>query len=100
MRLTQDQQTAIRAAGVEMFGEQVGVWLFGSRVDDSLRGGDIDILLDLPERVDNPVLLAARFSVKVSRLMAGRKVDVVLFAPNLARLPIHDIAFREGIKLG
>ncbi len=99
MRLTQDQQTAIRSAGAEMFGAKVGVWLFGSRVDDSLRGGDIDILLDIPDPVDNPALLAAQFAVKVSRLMAGRKVDVVVFAPNLARLPIHDVAFREGIKL-
>ncbi|HET9114363.1 MAG TPA: nucleotidyltransferase domain-containing protein [Burkholderiales bacterium] len=99
MRISQDQQTAIRSAGVEMFGAQVGVWLFGSRVDDSLRGGDIDILLDIPEHVDNPALLAAQFAAKVTRLMSGRKVDVVLFAPNLARLPIHEVAFREGIKL-
>ncbi len=99
MRLSQDQQTAIRSAGVEMFGAKVGVWLFGSRMDDSLRGGDVDILLDIPERVDNPALLAAQFAAKVTRLMSGRKVDVVLFAPNLARLPIHDVAFSEGIKL-
>lgn len=99
MRLTQDQQAAIRSAGVEMFGAKASIWLFGSRTDDSLRGGDIDILLDIPDRVDNPALLAAKFAAKVSRLMSGRKVDVLLFAPNLERLPIHDVAFREGIKL-
>ncbi|WP_124950162.1 nucleotidyltransferase domain-containing protein [Sulfuriferula thiophila] len=99
MRLTQEQQTVIRTASLETFGEGVGVWLFGSRVDDDQRGGDIDILLDIPEPVDNPALLAARFSAKVSRLMHGRKVDVLLSAPNLMRLPIHDIAFKEGQKL-
>jgi hypothetical protein len=29
-------------------------------------------------------------------LMKGRKVDVLLAAPNLERLPIHDIALSEG----
>lgn len=99
MRLTEDQQTAIRTASAEIFGEKVGVWLFGSRLDDSKRGGDIDILLDIPEPVANPALLAAQFSARVTRLMHGRKVDVLLFAPNLMHLPIHDIAFEEGEKL-
>jgi hypothetical protein len=31
--------------------------------------------------------------------MNGRKVDVLLSAPNLMRLPIHDVAFKEGIIL-
>jgi hypothetical protein len=28
--------------------------------------------------------------------MHGRMVDAVISAPNLMRLPIHDIAFQEG----
>jgi hypothetical protein len=28
--------------------------------------------------------------------MHGRRVDVLLSAPNLRRLPIHDVALREG----
>jgi hypothetical protein len=28
--------------------------------------------------------------------MNGRKVDVLLSAPNLMRLPIHDMAYKEG----
>ena len=70
--------------------------LFGSRLDDSARGGDLDLMLELPEPVANPALLAARLSAQVSRLMHGRKVDVLLSAPNLMRLPIHDMAFKEG----
>lgn len=99
MRLNQEQQTMIRTASAEIFGADVGVWLFGSRVDDDKRGGDIDILLDIPEPVDNPALMAARFSARISCLMHGCKVDVLLSAPNLMHLPIHDVAFKEGIKL-
>ena len=53
-------------------------------------------MLELSEPAANPALLAARFSASVTRLMQGRKVDVLLAAPNLMRLPIHDMAFKEG----
>lgn len=53
-------------------------------------------MLELPEAVDNPALMAAQLSARVSRAMHGRKVDVLLSAPNLMRLPIHEVAFREG----
>ena len=70
--------------------------VFGSRLDDDARGGDLDLMLELTEPAINSALLAARFSARVTRLMQGRKVDVVLAAPNLKRLPIHDMTFREG----
>ncbi|MBV5331342.1 nucleotidyltransferase domain-containing protein [bacterium] len=76
-----------------MAGSQSRVRVFGSRLDDSARGGDIDLLL---EPVANPALMAAQMSARVSRAMHGRKVDVLLSAPNLMRLPIHDVAFSEG----
>lgn len=53
-------------------------------------------MLELPEAIDNPALMAAQISAQVSRALHGRKVDVLLSAPNLMRLPIHDMAFREG----
>jgi len=53
-------------------------------------------MLELSEPAANPALLAARFSARVTRLIQGRKVDVLLAAPNLKRLSIHDIAFKEG----
>ena len=39
---------------------------------------------------------AAQMAARLSRIMDGRKVDVLLSAPNLLRLPIHDLAFKEG----
>ena len=43
--------------------------------------------------------LAARLAARVSRAMYGRKVDVVVKAPNLLHLPIHSIALAEGTRL-
>ncbi|MHB1896659.1 MAG: nucleotidyltransferase domain-containing protein, partial [Metallibacterium sp.] len=46
MRLTPEQAAIIRSAAAEVFGSDARVWLFGSRVDDSKRGGDIDLLIE------------------------------------------------------
>lgn len=99
MRLTEHQAKAIMQLAHEIAGERAQVRVFGSRLDDDARGGDLDLMLELSEPAANPALLAARFSARVTRLMQGRKVDVLLAAPNLKRLPIHDMAYREGKAL-
>jgi len=96
MRLNAHQIQAILSLARQVAGDQTRVRVFGSRLDDTAHGGDIDLMLELPVPVDNPALMAAQISAQVSRVMHGRKVDVLLSAPNLKRLPIHDIAFKEG----
>lgn len=96
MRLTDNQVQIIRQLAYQVAGNQLRVRVFGSRLDDAAQGGDVDLLLELENPVDNLALMAARLSALVSRAMNGRKVDVLLSAPNLIRLPIHDVAFKEG----
>lgn len=96
MRLTESQTEAIRQLTRQVVGPAARIRVFGSRLDDTARGGDLDLMLELTEPVDNPALIAARLSALVSRAMNGRKVDVLLSAPNLMRLPIHEIAYAEG----
>jgi predicted nucleotidyltransferase len=99
MRLTEQQAHDIVQLAHQLVSEQARVHLFGSRLDDEARGGDLDLMLEVPEPIENPALVAARFAAKVTRLMQGRQVDVLLSAPNLKHLPIHDIAFNEGRRL-
>ncbi|MDF1588741.1 MAG: nucleotidyltransferase domain-containing protein [Gammaproteobacteria bacterium] len=96
MRLTAQQIKRIAELVQAVAGTQARVYVFGSRLDDDARGGDLDLMLELSEPIDNPALLSAQLSAKISRAMHGRRVDVLLSAPNLARLPIHDIAVNEG----
>jgi len=96
MRLTTHQIEFIRQLVTQMFGRSAQVRVFGSRLDDSAKGGDLDLFLELSKAVDNPAMLAAKLSAKVSRRMNGRKVDVLISAPNLKMLPIHEVAHREG----
>lgn len=99
MRITPDQIVAIRAGVSQLAGDGARVWLFGSRVHDEARGGDVDLLVEMDVAVTEPALLSARLASRVSRAMYGRKVDVLLKAPNLKLLPIHSIALAEGIRL-
>ena len=99
MRLSQNQIAIIRASTVKIAGPTARVWLFGSRLDDHARGGDVDLLLELSEPVTEPALLAAQLATQISRAMDGRKVDVLIKAPNLQLLPIHSIALTEGVLL-
>ena len=99
MRLTDTHITVIREAVAGLAGGAARVWLFGSRVHDDARGGDVDLLVELDQSVAEPAQLAAQLAARVSRAMYGRKVDVLIKAPNLKLLPIHTIALSEGIRL-
>ncbi len=96
MRITDEQVQAIRKIALQEAGASCRVWLFGSRLDDAVQGGDLDLMLELQDAVQHPAVLMAQVAGRGSRLMQGRKVDVVLSAPNLDRLPIHELASREG----
>lgn len=99
MRLTADQIQVIQQAAAEVFGTDAVVRLFGSRLDDLARGGDVDLLVQIDRELEEPAALAALLEAKVSRAMHGRKVDVLLSAPGLVRAPIHEIAERTGVRL-
>ncbi|TAN50197.1 MAG: nucleotidyltransferase domain-containing protein [Methylococcaceae bacterium] len=99
MRLTPVEIQSIRKAALELAGPAARIRLFGSRLDDAARGGDVDLMLECDDPVAAPALLAARLGAAVSRTMGGRKVDVIICAPNLAQSSIHRIAAEAGVLL-
>lgn len=99
MRLTRKQIARLKSLAAREAGPGARLLLFGSRLDDAARGGDVDLLLQLPQAVAEPAPLAARLSARASRVLGGRHVDVVLSAPNLRHLPIHETALRTGVEL-
>ncbi len=54
-------------------------------------GGDLDLMLELPAQVDNPALIAAQLTARVSHAMHGRRVDVVISAQNKPFTTIQNI---------
>ncbi|MFW2831546.1 hypothetical protein [Sphingomonas sp. ID0503] len=98
MRLTQSEVDAIKAAVAEAFGADAVVRLFGSRVHDHLRGGDIDLHLEL--RNGRPDAWGeARFVDRLFRMIDERQIDLVYRAPDAPMRPIDRVAYAEGIVL-
>lgn len=101
MRLTQEQVDAIRETATAVFGNDSKVWLFGSRVDDDKRGGDIDLYIDAPlhdaaELVDAKL----RLLVGLRKRLGNRKIDVVVRrAGAKTDAAIDRIARQTGIRL-
>ena len=99
MRLTADQTRAIVAATRDLAGEDAQVRLFGSRLRDDLRGGDIDLLVECPRRVERPVWLAAQITARLQRALGDRRIDVLVIDPDTALQPVHCSAQAEGVVL-
>ncbi|NPA11092.1 MAG: nucleotidyltransferase domain-containing protein [Epsilonproteobacteria bacterium] len=94
MRLKDTEIEAIKSVFNEVFGKGE-IYLFGSRVDDNKRGGDIDLYLmvDTEDKFNKKI----KFRAKLYRLIGERKIDVV-FSEDENRL-IEKEARKWGIKL-
>ncbi|CAD6875570.1 nucleotidyltransferase family protein [Methylomonas fluvii] len=94
MRLAGKEINAIRAEVAAIDPEGV-VYLFGSRTDDSGKGGDIDLFLEASANLDFEQTL--RLEARIASL-CDTKVDLLVKSPNDAELPIHRIA-KKGVRL-
>lgn len=99
MRLSSPQIQAIVAATAELAGPDAQVRLFGSRLDDTLQGGDIDLLVECPHKVARPVWLAAQITARLQRALGDRKIDVLLVDPDTAMQPVNLVARAQGVLL-
>jgi uncharacterized protein len=105
MRLSANQIQAIRQAATAAFGQGTSVWLFGSRVDDAKKGGDIDLLVCPQTQIASDAVVGQQtFMQKIKMLtllerhLGERKVDLVVEQPQDMR-PIVQVAHKTGIKL-
>lgn len=80
MRLSAVERHAVERASREALPSGTRVLLFGSRLDDERRGGDIDLLVELPAPLsaNDTVDRRTRFTVRLYRLLEERRIDVVM----------------------
>ena len=99
MRLDNQTREINKSEVASQLGAEATVRLFGSRVDDAQRGGDIDLLIEpgmvLPNRVQAECQLAARVYIR----LGSRKIDVMIKGSLEPALPIHEQALQKGIVL-
>lgn len=79
-----------------LFFDKGDIFLFGSRVDDSKKGGDIDLYLAVDDH-QNLFEKKIKFLSRIKRELGDQKIDVVFNVDN-NRL-IEQEAIQWGIKL-
>ncbi len=72
------------------------IYLFGSRVDDNKKGGDIDLYLAVQD-TQNLFVKKIKFLSRIKRELGEQKIDVV-FNKDSSRL-IEQDALKNGVKL-
>lgn len=95
MRLTDFEVSAIKKSAREIFGSGVEVILFGSRVDDNKKGGDIDLYIKAPAGKD--LAHKIKFLVALEQQIGEQRIDVIL-AEDQDR-PIEQQAINTGVLL-
>ena len=96
MRLTEFEIRAIKKVFLDVFKEG-NLYLFGSRVDENKRGGDIDLYLIPSQKFDNERDRKIKFLVKLDLYIGEQKIDVIL-AKDSSRL-IEQEALKYGVEL-
>lgn len=99
MRLTEETKNIIIAAVCRHFSQAEKIILFGSRADNSKRGGDIDIL------VQTPISSAVAFESKLQTVAAlqlklgEQRIDLLTTSGIDDERLIVQNAYRQGVVL-
>jgi predicted nucleotidyltransferase len=99
MRLTPTMQHTIKTTTAEIFGAEAKVSLFGSRTDDTRKGGDIDLLIELPSPQTEVQRKRLSFVARLQQRLGDQPIDVLIVQPNTPKQAIHAIAQATSIPL-
>ncbi len=94
MRITPTQIQAIQQQIHHYLGDSATVWLFGSRLDDTQKGGDVDLYIEAaPHRLMDEL----RCKIALQDIL-DTPVDLIVRKPFDAS-PIASIAKNQGVRL-
>lgn len=96
MRL-QPNEIDIIKSNILKYIEDAKIILFGSRVYDDKKGGDIDIFVETQECIDLKKQIKILTDLELEGI--GRKVDLVLKTPKSKDVSIFETIYQEGIIL-
>jgi predicted nucleotidyltransferase len=93
MRITNAEKKALTEA-VRQVDRDARIWLFGSRVDDTKKGGDIDIAILSPK-----IRLSERMGIRrnITDSIGEQKIDLVVSADG--QDPFFRMAVETGVRI-
>jgi predicted nucleotidyltransferase len=95
MRITEHEKNVIVEA-VKNIDPDAKIWLFGSRTDDSKKGGDIDIAI-LSKKIKNEVMQKIQVRRFICNNIGEQKIDIV--TSSNGKEAFFRLAVNEGVKL-
>lgn len=93
MRLTQQQRESVIELVRQHLGERACVFLYGSRLDDARRGGDVDLAI---EAAVTPSLLEQAALKLALEGMLGLPVDLLFLRPEGQRSSFQSLAMSRA----
>lgn len=93
MRLKESEQKAILST-VKHLDNDASVYLFGSRVDDTKKGGDIDLLVLSGSLTSDD---KRSIKIKLYELLGEQKIDLIIAVDDAD--PFVKLALEKGVKL-
>ena len=102
MRLDDKTIKTIKRFGLFYFGSNAKIYIFGSRVDDFKKGGDIDIYIETDLAVNSSELfnLESSYWVSLQKALGERKIDIIVNDINFNKNNyIYEIAKKTGITI-
>jgi len=97
MRLKKEHIADIKEIASKIFGDNVEVYLFGSRVDNSKKGGDIDLYIETDIEKD---LFEKKIKMlsSLNKKIGEQKIDLVINNFSCEKV-IYKVAKEEGVLL-
>lgn len=99
MRLSERQREVIRQATADVAGPSARVLLFGSRTRPDLRGGDIDLLVELRHPHVDRFALGLKLGARIERQLGLQKIDILVADPATPDSPVLAAARQDGVLI-
>ena len=96
--MTRQQIECLIEATHHSFGDNADIWLFGSRVDDNKKGGDIDLYIET-NLESGTVAAKLKMRQLIWPTFGDQKIDILVRSRTQAPSPLHEIAKSTGQKL-
>ncbi len=99
MRLNENQVKVIVHAVHSRFNKGARIYLFGSRLNDELKGGDIDLFIDLPEVDHESVRHSCQAIADIQMSLGEQKIDLIVRHHDSPDQTIFHEALTHGVLL-
>ena len=104
MRITVSEKDFIVTTLESFFAHtKIQIFLYGSRVDDQLRGGDIDLFVLVPDekllqeiRLKQHIVLA---TLKTGTPLGEQRIDLKFLHPSQLNEPFYEQIAKNAVKL-